>query len=274
MAIDDDAAPAACASSSAAPTAPGSRPCQRRHRVVQMGEAAHSGVDAPRALSVAGAVWPAATITPRRLTRGSSPTDTLRRQCHQGEALQGGGQRDCPARPARGTCWHRAMPLRAGSRNGPSRWMPSTPGTPCAIAIASGVDRLAHDRRVVADQRRQQAGGAEAAMRRADAPHALDGRWSLNSTPPPPLTWQSMNPGSKVALADRACARVSLPVAVVTTGYARRRSPPPDLLDPAIGQHAAIDQGKAAHTRFGDLAQMRRTSGSSPRRSASALIAR
>ena len=54
--------------------------------------------------------------------------------------------------------------------------MPSTPGTPCAIAsrTAAIAARITVD--IVADQRRQEAGRAEPPMRRADAAQRVDGR--------------------------------------------------------------------------------------------------
>ena len=101
-------------------------------------------------------------------------------------------------------------PLRAGARYGPSRWMPSTPGTPSAIAASTAAIARAHHVEIVADQRRQEAGRAEAAMRGADRRIVSTVGASLNSTPPPPLTWQSMKPGSrKSAVRGRAIVGVA-----------------------------------------------------------------
>jgi hypothetical protein len=61
------------------------------------------------------------------------------------------------------------------------------------------VDRLPHDRAAVADQRRQEAGGAEAAVGGAMRLIASAVGASLRSTPPPPFTWASMKPGASTA---------------------------------------------------------------------------
>ena len=56
--------------------------------------------------------------------------------------------------------------------------------------------RLADDQCRIADQRRQEGGGAIGTMRRrpiAAIPSTVGS--SLNNTPPPPLTWVSMKPG-------------------------------------------------------------------------------
>ena len=65
-------------------------------------------------------------------------------------------------------------PFRSGLRNGPSRWMPSRPGTPAARASSHGGDRLRHLLARVGDEGRQEAGRAEAAMRGADRADAVD----------------------------------------------------------------------------------------------------
>ena len=86
-----------------------------------------------------------------------------------------------------------------GDRNGPSKWMPSTPGLTGAAA-AHGLVRGAHLRRRVGDQRRQQRGGAEFPVRRRrsrQCPRASAS--SLNRTSPPPLTCTSMKPGASQA---------------------------------------------------------------------------
>ena len=65
-------------------------------------------------------------------------------------------------------------PFRSGLRNGPSRWMPSRPGTPPRETVAHRLDRLRHLLARIGDEGRQEAGGAEAAMRGADGADALD----------------------------------------------------------------------------------------------------
>ncbi len=47
-------------------------------------------------------------------------------------------------------------------------WMPSTPGTPVSMARLHGAHGFDDDVEIVADERRQETGRAEAAMRAAD----------------------------------------------------------------------------------------------------------
>ena len=54
--------------------------------------------------------------------------------------------------------------------------MPSTPGTPRIDAPLTAGTASRHDVQVVADQRGQESGGAEAAMRTADGANGLDAR--------------------------------------------------------------------------------------------------
>ena len=91
------------------------------------------------------------------------------------------------------------MPRRASLRKGPSMWMPSTPGTPRAMAsrtasmaraTTSRSSLISVGRKPVVPKRR--CALAIAAMVSTDGS-------SLNSSPPPPLTWQSMKPGASSA---------------------------------------------------------------------------
>ena len=105
---------------------------------------------------------------------------------------------------------------------------------------------------VVADQGRQEAGGAEAAVRGADArrwPPAVGA--SLNSTPPPPLTWVSMKPGQQQRAAEVArvgaggdLARADRPRRCARR---RRRTARPST-QAAVGHHPAVDE-REVHQR-------------------------
>lgn len=80
-----------------------------------------------------------------------------------------------PPRPVRGISWRRACLARGGEVRA---FEMNAEDARYALhdGVAHGGDRRAHHRDIVADQRRQQPGSAEAAMRLGDAPQGVDGR--------------------------------------------------------------------------------------------------
>ena len=165
------------ASSSAAPTVPGSRLASggmALNRWVKPVRPARARRAPSRSRA---AVWPAATITPAcRQAADVIGVHVFRRQGHRVRPAPSEVSIASPrARPA-GSWRGRGCPCAPGLRNGPSIWMPSTPGHARCDRPPRGGDRLGDPGRVVADQGRQEAGGAEAPMRRADGGDALERR--------------------------------------------------------------------------------------------------
>ena len=91
-----------------------------------------------------------------------------------------------------------------------------------AAATASMAAR--HHREIVTDQRGQKSRGAEFAVRGGDAAMRPTVGSSLNSTPPPPLTWVSMKPGNKQDV-EIVALRLSGGIVVATISAMRRLRP-------------------------------------------------
>ena len=90
-------------------------------------------------------------------------------------------------------------PLRVGLRNGPSRWIPSTPGTPSSMAawLAAMAANIVWRSALMSVGRKPVVPNCRCAapMRRTVSTSGA----SLKSTPPPPLTCRSINPGASNA---------------------------------------------------------------------------
>ena len=92
----------------------------------------------------------------------------------------------------------RCTPGRSAEMNGPSRWIPSTPGfvlmasrtAAIAARIFSGASVISVGNRPVVPKRRCAAAIAATVFGEGS---------SLNSASPPPLTWTSMKPGASQA---------------------------------------------------------------------------
>ena len=168
-------------------------------------------------------------------------------------------------------------PLRATLRNGPSMWMPSTPGTPASIAA-----RTASSARATTSRSSLMSVGRNPVVpkRRWASPIARIASTvgsALKSTPPPPFTCVSRKPGSsrwppRSWRTARRHARVVAgddvddPAAVEQHG--------PALDDAVVAEHAAVDECDRHQTVSVTLRRCGGRSGSRPRATASALASR
>ena len=143
--------------------------------------------------------------------------------------------------------------------------------------IACRGDRVAHHCVIVADQGRQQACRAEASMRLRDAPQRIDGGRVVEQHAAAAVhldvdeTWQQLV-APQIALRPRMRRHIGgiADRSDASVGDHHRQA----VDQAASGQHAAVDQHAPAHTVSVTLLRCGGTSGSCPRRSANALIAR
>ncbi len=154
--------------------------------------------------------------------------------------------------------------------------MPITPGTPSAIAastaaIASRITSMSSlinvGRKPVVPKRR-----CASPMRRIVSTVGA----SLNSTPPPPLTWQSMKPGS--SRSPPRSSTVEIGYAAIVRGDDRVDHAGVDehgdvVAETIRGQHARVDERGGHQTVSVTLLRCGGASGSRPRRTASAFTA-
>ena len=260
---------------------PGLAPAKRRHRVEEMGEAGQARV--PRAASrsrSSPSEWPADDDDPalasraisRRPARAPAPASINVRA-----AAERGDQRDVLlVHLADEAGVVDALALRVEERPldvdaehaGDAR--PLAPRAVAAIASAMCSRR-------VGDDGRQEAGRAEAPVRRADRRDPLDAcASSLNSTPPPPFTCTSMKPGASSPPLDGADGRLRRALAVrhqrgdpaVVDDDAWPSTKRVAVEDPGAGQRNAHHRVSVTFLRCGGR------SGSRPRVRASASASR
>ena len=113
-------------------------------------------------------------------------------------------------------------------------WMPSTPGTPASIAARTASTRARDDVQIVADQRRQKPGGAEAPMRAADRGDRVDGRFGIEE-----------HAAAAVDLRIEKSRQQQMAVEVVAHASRQRASSSAttSTMRPAVDQHrAAVDE--------------------------------
>ena len=277
MTIDDDAAPAVRIFQRRADRA-GLAALQRRHRVVQMREAADAGIESGTDLFVAaGGVSRAQQHAARDERADGIGRYAFRRQRHHGDAMaQRRHEFDL------GLIGHAELPgvVRALARRRQIRaFQMQTENSRYSLGdrIAGRGDRIAHHLAIVADQGRQQTGGTEAPMRLRDAPQRIDGRRVVE---------QHAAAAVDLDVDEAGQQRVALQIVPRTRmrRHVRRITDPSDASigdhhrqaadQSAPGQYAAVDQHAPAHTVSVTLLRCGGTSGSCPRRSANALIAR